>query len=100
MVGMIIHNTLEENMEYKCVPAPKNLVIDQSGSHDQAVRSFADVINREATGGWKFHSMEQVSVTQEPPKLGCLGGLLTLVGLAQQPSATTLQFNMLIFSKE
>jgi hypothetical protein len=72
---------MEESMEYKCVPAPQNLVIDHTGSYDQAVRSFADLINQEATGGWKFHSMEQVSVTQEPPKTGCYMPLrLKLVG--------------------
>jgi len=87
-------------MQYKCVPAPKNLTISHDGSHDSAVRSFADIINSEATGGWKFHSMEQVSVTQEPPKTGCLKGLFILIGLAQKPFATTINFNMLIFSKE
>jgi hypothetical protein len=44
--------------------------------------------------------MEQVSVTQEPPKTGCLKGLLILIGAALKPAATTVQFNMLIFSKE
>jgi len=87
-------------MQYKCVPAPKNLSISHDGSHDEAVRSFADIINNEATGGWKFFSMEQVSVTQEPPKTGCLKGLLILIGLAQRPVAITINFNMLIFSKE
>lgn len=87
-------------MEYKCVPAPKSIVIDSSGSHDQAVRSFAELINSEATGGWKFHSMEQVTVTQQPPKSGCLGGILILIGLKQSPQATTINFNMLIFAKE
>jgi hypothetical protein len=87
-------------MQYKCVPAPKNLSISHDGSHDDAVRSFANIINSEATGGWKFHSMEQVSVTQEPPKTGCLTGLLILIGLARRPVPTTINFNMLIFSKE
>ena len=87
-------------MEYKCVPAPKNLSISHDGSHDDAVRSFANIINNEATGGWKFHSMEQVSVTQQPPNSGCLGGLLMLIGLKAKPVATTINFNMLIFSKE
>jgi hypothetical protein len=87
-------------MQYKCVPAPKNLVIDHTGSHDDAVRSFADLINREATDGWKLHSMEQVSVTQEPQKPGCLRGLLILIGLAQKPVSVTINFNMFIFSKE
>ncbi|MDR0908315.1 MAG: hypothetical protein LBM77_00985 [Spirochaetaceae bacterium] len=87
-------------MEYKCVPAPQNLVIDSTGNHSDAVRSFAELINNEAQGGWKFYSMEQVSVTQMPPKSGCLGGLLVLIGLKSQPMPTTIEFNMLIFSKE
>ena len=87
-------------MQYKCIPAPKTMVIDHSGSHDEAVRSFADLINREAKDGWKFHSMEQVSIRQEPPKSGCLKGLFILIGLAEKPIATTTQFNMFIFSKE
>jgi hypothetical protein len=97
---MITRNFSGGKMQYKCVPAPKNLVIGHDGSHDEAVRSFADLINREATDGWKFHSMEQVSVTQEPPKTGCLSGLFILIGLAQKPAAITRRFNMLIFSKE
>jgi tetratricopeptide (TPR) repeat protein len=44
--------------------------------------------------------MEQVSVTQEPPKTGCLKGLMILMGAAQKPAATTVRFNMLIFSNE
>ena len=87
-------------MQYKCVPAPKNLNISHDGSYDDAVRSFADIINSEATDGWEFHSMEQVSVTRQPPKAGCFGGLLILIGLRLPPIATTSNFNLLIFSKE
>ena len=50
--------------QYKCVPAPKEIVIDKKGSYDTAVRSFADLINHEASGEWKFHSMENIAVTQ------------------------------------
>jgi hypothetical protein len=77
-------------MEYKCVPAPQELVIDKNGSYSGAVRSFADLINKEATGGWKYHSMENIAVTQ---KAGCLAGLLGRKDV-------TVYFNMLVFSKE
>jgi hypothetical protein len=77
-------------MEYKCVPAPKELVIDKNGTYDGAVRSFAELINREASGGWKFHSMENIAVTQ---KAGCLASLF---GKTDE----TKFFNMLVFSKE
>ena len=77
-------------MQYKCVPAPSELVIDNKGSYDGAVRSFADIINREAKGGWNFHSMENIAVRQQP---GCLAGLFG-------QKETTVYFNMLVFSKE
>ena len=77
-------------MQYKCVPAPKELVIDKNGSYDTAVRSFADLINREAVDGWKYHSLENIAVTEKP---GCLAGMSGQKG-------TTAYFNMLIFSKE
>jgi len=76
-------------MQYKCVPAPQELVIEKNGSFEGAVRSFADLINREAEGGWSFHSMENIAVTQKP---GCF------MALFGQKSAT-IYFNMLVFSK-
>jgi hypothetical protein len=66
------------------------LVINKSGSYDEAVRSFADLINREANDGWNFHSMESIAVTQNP---GCLAALF-----GQKENTT--YFNMLVFSKE
>jgi hypothetical protein len=77
-------------MKYKCVPAPRELVIDRNGSYEGAVRSFADLINRETKGGWNFHSMENIAVSQEP---GCLAALFG-------QGNTTTYFNMLVFSKE
>jgi hypothetical protein len=77
-------------MQYKCVPAPKELVIDKNGSYEGAVRSFADLINREAAGGWNFHSMENIAVTQKP---GCFAALFG-------QKETTTYFNMLVFSKD
>ncbi|MCL4479785.1 MAG: DUF4177 domain-containing protein [Deltaproteobacteria bacterium] len=82
-------------VQYKCVPAPKRLVINKQGNYDDAIRSFADLINQEAKEGWKFHSMENIGVTQ---KSGCIGGLIaTLFG---RKSVTTYYFNMLIFMKD
>jgi hypothetical protein len=77
-------------MQYKCVPAPQNLVIDKRGDEEEAVRSFADIINNEANDGWNFHSMENIAVTQKP---GCLAALFGA-------KDTTTYFNMLVFSKE
>lgn len=77
-------------LEYKCVPAPKELVIDKNGSYSSAVSSFAGLINNEAKDGWKFHSMENIAVTEKP---GCLAGLFG-------QKDTTVYFNMLVFSKE
>ena len=87
-------------MQYKCVPAPTSLTIDKKGSHEGAVRSYADLINSEASGGWKFHSLESISVTQDP---GCISALLYKIpiigGLLGRPPITIF-FNMLIFSKD
>ena len=76
--------------QYKCVPAPTELVIKESGNYSSAISSFVDLINIEANGGWKFYSMENIAVTQNP---GCLAGLFGA-------KATTAYFNMLIFVKE
>ncbi len=76
--------------QYKCIPAPRELIIDKNGSCDSAVRSFSDLLNREAVDGWKFYSMETILVTQNP---GCLSAL------AGQKAATT-NYNMLVFIKE
>jgi hypothetical protein len=75
--------------QYKCVPAPKNLVIDKKGTFDGAVRSFADLINSETKEGWEFYSMENIAVTQKP---GCLKALF---GGGDE----TIYFNMLVFVK-
>jgi hypothetical protein len=75
-------------MQYKCVPAPAVLEVDRDGDYKGAVRSFADLINKETKGGWEFHSMENVVVKK---KHGCL---LALFGLKESYES----FNMLVFS--
>jgi hypothetical protein len=65
-------------------------MIGSKDSYDAAVRSFADLINQEAKGGWLFHSMENIAVIQKP---GCLAGLFG-------QKASTINFNMLVFEKK
>ena len=77
-------------VEYKCVPAPTELMIDSGSNYGTAISSFANLINNESNGGWKFYSMENIAVTQQP---GCLAGLFGA-------KSTTAYFNMLIFVKE
>jgi hypothetical protein len=77
-------------MEYKCVPAPTGLEIGAKDSFEVAVRSYADLINKEVSGGWKFHSLEQIPITQNP---GCIAACCG-------KTAVTINFNMLIFAKE
>jgi hypothetical protein len=76
--------------QYKCVPAPRELIIDKKGSYDTAIRSFADLINKEAMDGWKYVSMENIAVSKQP---GCLAGLFG-------QKSETIYFNMLVFVKE
>lgn len=76
-------------------PGPVGLSIEKSGSYEGAVRQYADILNREAAGGWKLHCIEPVNVTKSA---GCLGSLLSIIGLGQ--GDTTVTFNMLVFVKE
>ena len=75
--------------EYKCVPAPMNIVIKKQTDMDKAVVHFADIINREANQGWEFCSMEQIACTVPA---GCMASIF---GKKEQ----TTYSNMLIFKK-
>ena len=70
--------------QYKAVAGPKSINVAK-GDTQSAFDLFADIINREAAGGWEYHSMETISVTEKP---GCF----------QQP--IPISYYMLIFSKE
>lgn len=70
--------------QYKAVAGPKNINVDR-GDTQSAFNMFAEIINREAAGGWEYHSMETISVTEKP---GCM----------QQ--AVPINYYMLIFVKE
>ena len=74
-----------DNMkQYKAVAGPKNINVGK-GDTQSAFNMFAEIINREAAGGWEYHSMETISVTEKP---GCM----------QQ--AVPINYYMLIFVKD
>ena len=84
-------------MKYKCIPAPQVIKIEKGwniaermANQEKAVHSFADLINKETSKGWKFHSMESIAIIEEP---GCFSALFG------RKSETTY-FNMLVFSNE
>ena len=70
--------------QYKAVAGPKSISVGK-GDTQAAFNTFADFINNEAAGGWEYHSMETITVTEKP---GCL----------QQP--VPMNYYMLIFVKD
>ena len=73
-------------MIYKAVPGPKVLTI-KNGDFSSATNAYAELINAEAQGGWKFHSLETIT-TQET------------TGCAFNKQVVTTSIYMLIFCKE
>ncbi len=51
--------------QYKTVAGPVGLTISQKDSYTDAIKQYAQIINRESVDGWKFHSMYEVPVTKE-----------------------------------
>ena len=70
--------------QYKAVAGPKNFSVSK-GNTQTAFDSFASLINAECTDGWAYHSMETITVTENP---GCF----------QQP--VPINYYMLIFVRE
>ncbi|EOT27600.1 hypothetical protein C805_01708 [Eubacterium sp. 14-2] len=70
--------------QYKAVAGPKNFSVAK-GDSQAAFDTFAEIINREATEGWEYHSMENISVTENP-------------GCTQKPF--TINYYMLIFVRD
>jgi len=70
--------------QYKTVAGPTNIYVGKNGIQS-AFDSFADIINKEVAGGWEYHSMEIIEVTEKP---GCL----------KKPMP--VNFYMLIFVRE
>ena len=69
---------------YKAVAGPKVINVDK-GDSQAAFNSFADIINSNCTGGWEYHSMENITVNEAQ---GCM----------KAPIPTT--YYMLIFERE
>lgn len=70
--------------KYKIVEGPKNIVVDKKNS-EAALKLFEEIINKEVSQGWEYHSMETITITERP---GCF----------QQP---VVRYSyMLIFYKE
>lgn len=67
--------------QYKAVAGPKSVNVGK-GDTQAAFNLFADIINREASAGWEYHSMETITVTEKP---GCL------------QAAVPMNYYMLIF---
>ena len=77
-------------MIYKAVPGPKVIRIENDDL-SMATNAFANIINENATGGWKFHSLETINTT-ETVKSGCM--------FNQQTQTINHSIYMLIFCKE
>lgn len=69
--------------QYKAVPAVNFSV--EKGNIQAAFDAYAETINREARGGWEYHSGDTITVTDNP---GCL----------QQP--VTRSYYLMIFVRE
>ena len=78
--------------QYKTVAGPVGLTISKNDSYSEAVRQYADIINREAVDGWKLHCIQEIPVTKDN---GCLASLS-----GANAATTTIRFNMLVFVKE
>ena len=70
--------------QYKTVAGPKNINVSK-GNTQAAFDTFAEIINNEAQGGWAYHSMETITVTEKP---GCM------------KAPIPLNYYMLIFEKD
>ena len=77
-------------VHYKTVAGPVGLTINKKDSYEKAVRVYADIIEREAVGGWELHCIQRIPVERN---LGCFSALMG------RPSEQ-ITFNMLVFKKE
>lgn len=77
-------------LQYKTVAGPVGLTIKKKESYEAAVRVYADIIEREAVGGWELHCIQRIPVEKN---LGCISALMG------RPTEQ-VTFNMLVFKKE
>ena len=73
-------------MIYKVVPGPQAISIN-GNDLTSATNTYAEIINREATDGWVFHSIEPITVNQSS-------------GCALNKQVASYAIYMIIFCKE
>lgn len=76
--------------QYKTVAGPVGLTITAKQNYADAVSQYADIINREAIGGWKLDCIQEIPVEKQA---GCLQSI-------SGQGNTVVTFNMLVFVKE
>ena len=57
--------------QYKTVAGPVGLVIERKDSYADAVKKYAEIIDKEAVGGWQLDCIQSIPVTK---RAGCLAG--------------------------
>lgn len=73
--------------QYKTVAGPIGLTVGKKDSAAEAVKKYAEIIDREAVGGWVLDCIHEIPVKQDQG--GCL-----------RSEIVTIYYNMLIFRKD
>ncbi len=60
--------------QYLCVSGPKQISVEK-GHSDEAFSTFQSIINEQASKGWTYHSMENLTVSE---KQGCMSSPLVI----------------------
>ena len=76
--------------QYKTVAGPVGLVIERKDSYADAVKKYAEIIDKEAVGGWQLDCIQSIPVTK---RAGCIAALFGQHDI-------TVHFNMLVFRKD
>lgn len=75
--------------EYKCVAAPARLMVKHKKDYDSCIRSYADIVEKESVGGWKFFLIQPIPILKKP------GLIARILGVKEQ----VVSLNMIIFQK-
>ena len=75
--------------EYKCVVVPRIIEVGKKDAFGDAVRAYQQLINQNASGGWEYVGVDEISSYQKP---GCFAGLFG-------KKETTINFKVLVFKK-
>ena len=75
--------------EYKCVAVPRAIEVGKKDALGDAVRVYQQLINQNASGGWEYVGVDEITSYQKP---GCLAGLF---GKGEK----VINFKVLVFKK-